>query len=101
MLRFLCLIAVVSMSVLAQTPDTATLRGRVVDPSQAVIAHAQITVTNSLTGAKRSTESEASGDFSLAGLGAGAYDIVASKQGFADQRAASVTLEGGTTAELT
>jgi hypothetical protein len=99
--RFICLIAVVSLSVLAQTPDTATLRGRVVDPSQAAIAHAQITVANNLTGAKRSTETDGLGDFSLAGLGAGSYDIVASKQGFADQRAGKVTLEGGTTAELT
>jgi len=99
--RLVC-IAVLSVSVWGQTPDTATIRGRLVDPSQAAIAHAQITAANTLTGAKRITETGNSGDFQFAGLPiAGAYEIVATKQGFAEQRATQITLEGGTTADLT
>ncbi len=100
--RFICIAAMLSLRAWGQTPDTATIRGRLVDPSQAAIAHAQITATDTLTGAKRTTESSDTGDFQFAGLPiAGAYEIVAKKEGFAEQRAAQVTLEGGTTADLT
>lgn len=96
------LCATFSYCALAQTPDTATIRGQVVDPSQAAIAQAQITATNLLTGAKRTAETDDAGHFSLAGLPVtGNYEIVAAKQGFMEQRVSNVMLEGGTTADLT
>jgi hypothetical protein len=42
-----------SMVVPAQTPDTATIHGRVVDQSQAAVPEVQITVQNTLTGFQR------------------------------------------------
>lgn len=101
MRRLVFFFAVLSLIAQAQTPDTATIRGEVIDPSQAAIAGAQVTATNALTGAKRATETDGSGHFSLSGLPiAGVYEISAMKEGFAEQRATEITLEGGTTAEL-
>jgi hypothetical protein len=85
----------------AQTPDTATILGRVVDQSHAVVPSVQVTATNALTGLKRTATTDANGRFSLSGLPvAGAYEVVATKSGFAAARLADVSLAGGTTAEL-
>jgi hypothetical protein len=90
---------------LAQTPDTATLRGLVQDKSGARINGAQITVSNQLTGLQRSTLTDAKGAFTLPGLPvAGSYDIALKKDGFAPTDAASLkhlTLSAGTEANLT
>ena len=100
MLRF-CAIAISACALMAQTPDTATIRGQIVDQSHAGVAGADVTAINSLTGLKRISQTDGLGNFSLPGLPvAGSYDIVASKNGFADGRLSKVTLEGGATAEL-
>src|ERR1039458_9666834 len=57
-----------SLVLSAQTPDTATIHGRVVDQSHAAVAGVDVTVTNSQTGLKRTAQSESSGDFSITGL---------------------------------
>ena len=85
----------------AQTPDTATLNGTVVDPTQAVVAGAQVSVTNQQTGLSRSAMSNGSGKFTIGGLPiAGAYDIVARKQGFTETHLPATTLAGGSTADF-
>ena len=89
------------MSIQAQTPDTATIHGQVVDQSRAVVGGVKVTVKNTLTGLQRTADSDASGHVSLPGLPvAGKYDITASKSGFADAQLSEVTLAGGTTANL-
>jgi hypothetical protein len=97
------LIALVCLAPLvAQTPDTATINGKVIDASRAAVSGVQITVKNAQTGLERTAQSDASGAFSLAGLPvAGRYSITASKQGFADAQVNNVALQGGTTADLT
>jgi hypothetical protein len=90
-----------SLVLAAQTPDAATIHGRVVDQSRAPAAGVAITVTNSLTGVNRTAQTDEAGNFSLPGLPiAGSYTITATKSGFADARAHSITLEGGTTADI-
>jgi hypothetical protein len=85
----------------AQTPDAATIHGRVVDQSNAAIADASVTVKNLLTGLQRMVQTDASGSFALAGLSiSGKYDITAAKQGFSDAHLSEVTLAGGTSADL-
>ena len=102
MLRFWLLAVLSSYLVLAQTPDTATIRGQVTDPAGAGISHAQITATNELSGLKRTTESDAAGNFSLAALPiAGTYNIVAAKGGFVERDVSDISLEAGSTANLT
>lgn len=83
-----------------QTPDTATITGRVVDPARAAVPDAQVTVTNSLTNLQRTAQTNGSGDFSIAGLPvAGTYTVTASKQGFGAASLGNLTLAGGRTAE--
>jgi hypothetical protein len=101
MSRLLGSICLLSLVLTAQTPDTAILRGRVVDQTHAVVPMVQVTVTNTLTGLKRAAQTDESGNYSIAGLPiAGSYDVVAIKQGFAEMKPANLTLAGGTTADM-
>src|ERR1035437_4642669 len=100
MSRVLILLCLFSLAVPAQTPDTATLRGQVIDQTHAAVPMVQVTVTNILTALKRTAQTDDSGNYSIAGLPAGTYDVVASTQGFAEMKPANVTLAGGTTAEV-
>jgi Carboxypeptidase regulatory-like domain len=85
----------------AQTPDTATITGTVIDPTHAVVAGAVIHVTNTLTGLDRVAVSNHEGKFTIPGLPvAGAYDVSAANGGFADTHLEHVTLAGGSTATV-
>src|ERR1035438_5181355 len=85
----------------AQTPDTATIHGRVVDQSHAAVAGVEVTVTNSQTGLKRTAQTESSGDFSITGLPvSGSYTISAAKQGFATASLDRVEVSGGGSADV-
>jgi hypothetical protein len=88
-------------SVLAQTPDTAMIRGQVVDQSHAAVPGVEIAVVNTVTGLRRSAPTDPTGNFSLSGLPvAGNYDLTASKQGFASIQRQNITLAGGSTADF-
>lgn len=95
------LVSVSVTSLFAQTPDTATILGRVSDLSQAVVAGAQITVKNNQTGLQRTAETDATGKFSIAGLPVtGTYDLTASKTGFSEAHVPEVALIGGRQANV-
>lgn len=97
----ICFTAIFSLAVLAQTPDTATIQGRVTDQSAASVPAATVTVANSSTGQQRVAQTDASGNFSIAGLPiAGDYTVTVHKEGFADGEARAITLVGGRTATL-
>jgi carboxypeptidase family protein len=101
MLRFCCIAALLCFALVAQTPDTAILRGRVTDPSGALVPGAQIVATNELTGAKRTAVTDNIGTFSIAGLPvAGSYEVVAAKEGLLSETLANITLWGGATTDL-
>jgi hypothetical protein len=85
----------------AQTPDTASIHGQVVDQSHAGVDGVEITVTNAQSGLKRTAQTDPTGDFSLGGLPiSGSYTITASKQGFADTTLDKVALSGDTAANV-
>jgi hypothetical protein len=85
----------------AQTPDTAILHGRIVDPSRAAAPGVAVKVRNTQSGLERTALTDASGAFTLEGLPvAGAYEITAGKQGFADVQLSGIQLQGGTTASV-
>ncbi len=84
--------------VFLQTPDTATLRGRVLDQTHAAVPLVRLTVTSAVV--KRTAQTDESGNFSVAGLPIGTYDVAAAKQGFAEMKPVEVTLAGGTTADV-
>ncbi len=102
MLRFTALPGIIfSLCLMAQTPDTATMQGRIADQSHAGVPDALVEVRNTLTGLERSARTDNSGRFSIAGLPiAGAYDISAAKQGFAAGHLSGITLAGGATANV-
>ena len=86
---------------LAQTPDTATLQGSVLDTTHARVPGVAVSVTNTLTGLHRSVQSNARGEFSVEALPiAGDYDVTTAKDGFAAAHLSHITLAGGSTAQV-
>jgi len=88
-----------SLQLSSQTPDTAVIRGTVIDASHAFVNGAEITLLNQSTSAKRVIETDASGNFSAGGLPVGDYSVSARKEGFAIAEI-QVSLIGGATASL-
>ncbi len=88
-------LAVFTLSVACGQTNTATLLGIVTDPSGAVIAGANITVTNVRTGAVRPTTSNAAGAYEVALLGVGGYAIAAEHAGFKRLERRGVLLDAG------
>src|SRR5579859_2940102 len=62
--------------------DTADLSGGVLDPQGAAIPGARVTVKKLDTGATRSTESDANGQYSFVGLTPGNYELSVDAKGF-------------------
>jgi hypothetical protein len=88
-------------SIWAQTPDTATIRGHVVDQSRAAVAGARVSAVNSLTGLERASQTDAGGEFFLAALPvAGDYNLTVGKLGFSETHLDHVALAGGGTADV-
>jgi Carboxypeptidase regulatory-like domain len=78
-----CWILVLLAGRLALADQTATILGRITDPSSASIAGAAITVRNDATGIERTTVSTASGDFEVSLLPiSGTYTLTVSGKGF-------------------
>ncbi|SEF67478.1 Carboxypeptidase regulatory-like domain-containing protein [Bryocella elongata] len=85
----------------AQTPDTATLRGRVLDPSKALVGGVSVSVRNTSTGLTRTVTSDAHGEFAVEALPvSGEYDVTTMKDGFAAGHLEHVQLAGGSTARV-
>ena len=100
-LNVVAFIFLITVPLAAQTPDTSTVHGQVLDPSHAVISAVEITVTNTQTGLKRTTSTDGTGSFTISGLPvSGGYDVIARKPGFTDLHLSDVDLVGGRTAEL-
>ena len=83
----------------AQTPDSASLRGQVMDQTRAAVSGAEIKIVNIGVGSERSTRSDSSGSFSFSGLPAGSYSLTVHKDQFADLHR-EITLMGGTNADV-
>src|SRR5215469_2035664 len=71
---------------------TATLSGSVVDPSGAAVADTTVIVTNYATSVHRAVMTNPQGDFSVALLPPGKYELRASKSGFARIEIPNITL---------
>jgi hypothetical protein len=65
----------VATGVFAQQSATATLGGRVTDPSGAVIVGAKIIATQNATGSKRETATNSEGVYALTNLSPGEYEV--------------------------
>ncbi|MEZ5365235.1 MAG: carboxypeptidase regulatory-like domain-containing protein, partial [Bryobacterales bacterium] len=82
-IRILVVACLASLSAWAQT---ASVTGRVSDPSGAVIPGAKIEVTSNDTGIVTVAETNAEGYYNVPSLQPGGYDVTASQDGFVSQR---------------
>jgi hypothetical protein len=70
------------MPLLSQTAGTGTISGVVTDSSGAVVANAQVLVTDNDTGVSRATTTDGSGVYTEAFLQPGHYEVVLGGGGF-------------------
>jgi hypothetical protein len=75
--------------------DQARITGRVVDPNNAVVPGATITVTNAGTNEKRTVTASSQGDYSVPALKAATYTITAEAPNFALKTVTGVELSVG------
>ena len=83
----------------AQAAGTASIQGTVKDSTGASIPNADVVYTNTETGAKRTTKSSGSGDYSIPNVPVGKYSLAVSMKGFSSFRQ-SGTLEVGNAATV-
>jgi hypothetical protein len=92
--RFVCLAAfywaLPAISAFPQTTTTGEISGTVHDGQGAVIVKAAIQLENTATGERRSAASDTSGNYALAFLPPGVYELSVSSQGFATGRFSSL-----------
>lgn len=81
-------------SLLAWGQATATIVGRVADPSGAVLTGAKVTARNTATGFERSTQTTQSGDYELPLLPiTGVYNLTVTQDGFQTSELTGITLQ--------
>ncbi|MFL6228632.1 MAG: carboxypeptidase regulatory-like domain-containing protein [Pyrinomonadaceae bacterium] len=85
----------------AQSPNTASLVVTVVDPNNAFVPDAKVSVVNKANGDTRELLTGGDGSVTAPGLAlTGTYTVTVSKQGFGDQELKDVRLRAGETATL-
>jgi hypothetical protein len=70
------------LAVAAQQTDNGALRGKVVDPNGAGVAAATVSVKNTNRGTKRNAQTNENGEWSVAVLPLGDYEVRAEMEGF-------------------
>jgi Carboxypeptidase regulatory-like domain len=90
---FLMLVAALLATSSALAQSTATVQGIVTDSKGAVLPNATVIVRNRATSAERTTQTDNDGNYQVAALPVGIYQIEVRVQGFKTQVADSVTLE--------
>src|ERR1700676_1199647 len=83
----------------AQTP-TATLVGRIVDPSRAGVTSATVRARDANTNEVRTVESQFDGGYTISNLPPGTYEVKIDKPGFKPVHESSLELQVGQTARL-
>lgn len=85
----------------AQSPDNASVVVVVTDQSGALVSDAQVSITNTATGAVRHSASGNDGRATFAALPlTGSYTVAVEKQGFGREERGSISLRAGETATL-
>src|ERR1019366_8154406 len=98
-LRSLALVAafVLCFSVAGWAQDQATITGPVTDNSGAVVPNVKIVVSNPDKGFTRETVSNTAGDYTVAKIPIGSYQVTAEGAGFQKLLRTDLTLSGGPT----
>ncbi|MBZ5627648.1 MAG: TonB-dependent receptor [Acidobacteriia bacterium] len=95
--RFTLVVLVVlatSIGLWAQA-GTGEISGIISDPMGAVVANAQVTITNDATGVTRSTKPTAAGVYTFPAVPVGSYTLVVSAAGFKEFRVAKLVVSTG------
>src|ERR1051325_2436657 len=94
-------IAVLAVGAAAQSPNNATIIVNVVDPNDAIVKDAKISVVNTATGDLRDAVSDSDGRVTFPGLSiTGTYTVSVAKEGFGTEERKDITLRSGETATL-
>src|SRR6185369_4363960 len=88
-MRFRFCIVLFALSTLAFSQSVTSLRGRVTDPSHAVVLGAHVTLISTSTGATRAQDTGSDGGYEFPQLQPGKYSLRVNANGFQ-----SVTREG-------
>jgi len=88
----LLFISLLSLTVSAQT-FRGTILGTVTDPNGALVAGAKVTVKNANTGLERSTTTDEAGNYTVAELPVGLYEVRVDQTGFAAATVTNVIVE--------
>jgi hypothetical protein len=91
MLRALCVFLVFASATFAQS-TFGEIRGIVRDSQTAAIENAPVSATKTTTGEVRKTVTDSSGNYVLANLEAGQYDVLIEKPGFRSSKASNLVL---------
>jgi outer membrane receptor protein involved in Fe transport len=95
----LVLSAALATTAVAQRTN-ADLTGRVLDPNGAAVPNATVTARHTGTGAERSVQSNAEGDYAIRELPPGRYDVTVEAPNFSKSLAKDVELNVGTASSL-
>jgi hypothetical protein len=79
---------------------TADMLGTVTDSSKAMLPNVSITVKNTATGAKRTTQTDNEGRFTIPALSVGTYSLLAEASGFERQQRDGIVVTLGSSVEL-
>lgn len=100
LLAGVCLSLFIPALTYAQAGSTGTVSGQVTDQSDAVVAGAEITLTDVSTNTSRSTSTNDAGRYIFVNISPGVYDLTAAKPGFRVSRFSGQTVNIGTTLTL-
>ena len=85
----------------AQTIDTATIRGRVLDQNKAAVVGASVSAINESTGLTRTVVTDDNGNYAISNLPlTGKYEVKISGGGFADQATKDIELRANEAASI-
>lgn len=86
-IAFLILVSIFSMAsppARAQALNAGSVNGVVIDPNGAVVPNATVTISNPITGYKRTTNTDTEGSFRFADVPPNNYQLTASATGFSE-----------------
>jgi Carboxypeptidase regulatory-like domain len=99
LLQFLAVFALCVTASFAQTSKGFVV-GNVADPNGAVIPNATVTITNTATGAVRTTTSQENGSYRLDAVDPGTYNLEVSASGFTSVRSENIVVNSAQTSEV-
>jgi outer membrane receptor protein involved in Fe transport len=95
------ILIIIATTAFAQTPDTASVRGNVSDANRQPVAAASVTLENTATGLRRTSSTDARGDFTFGSVPVtGAFRLSVSREGFATRSEGPFALRAGETATV-